>query len=246
MLPIYCQAQLAVAGVWLPVKRLNNIYQLKKDSCNSPDEFPFKKIQFIDKNKVSLYSIGAGDPFFYNSKYSLSDLTWEITDTIISTSNFPINSKNVLIKIRKDTLYCYTITELDTIIQKFVRKYKNLSFKDYNETELGNLFINGKYKFKNGQNSVEFLTDGSIKESRGLQKNHIWKYVSYRFYSYPQSCSQNPNLEKIIKLTDSSKKTTLFVLKQEKNVFNFYKISKMKNRWQPETYSYSFSLTLIW
>ena len=233
------------SACWLPLKRVEEVYHLKVDKCDSLREYPFKKIKFISNQSVSLFGFGASDPDVCKLIQLNDSRNWSVeTSTFNTLAHYPSIYRNstVLLNIDKGILYVRLANKGDTIIQKFVNEYAGVKFTDYRETDVGNLFIYGKFEDDKGD-IIKFSENGKIDYYSKENKNKQI-FTSYNFRSYTMECEEYMP-RRIIELTSVNTKKNLYLVKNINNRLDFYTIKSMKNNWTVDEMEFSFSLTRI-
>lgn len=231
-------------GYWVPLKRLDHIATFNSDSCSEENEYPFKKIKFINERKVSLFGFYSADPFVYKISELGEKNTWQVQDSLIAALDSTLyKGSKITLKIKNDTLLVDVKKNGNILSQKFVRKYRNTWLKEYQESEIGNIFMSGKFILNKDSNVIEFLENGKIESRFKEEQGSWWSYSKYRFKNYSRECDSDHTPNRIIELITEKNLKQLYLLKQRNQVLEFHKITKMKDQWSPAEYSFAFRLT---
>lgn len=234
-------------GFWLPLKRLEHIRELREDNCDSAIAFPLKKIKFLSNKEVSLFGFNAADPSVCSITQQQDPHTWKVEDSILHTlyPQYVMGSK-ILLRLKKDTLYVYLSKNGVTFSQQFVRKYGNVKFTDYRETEVGNVYIKGIYLNETNSDTIIFKDNGKMvirykKGTAGLN------FTSYRFKYYaPGSCSVGESMARgVVEFSDAKGNKKEFFIKDSKTGIEVYKIIKMYRWWSDAEIEKVYSLSYL-
>ena len=238
------KSQDITSGYWLPLKRLEQVGKLKMDTCDSAISYPFKKIKILPGQQISLFGFNAADPSVCTISKQKEKGTWLVEDTILHTlyPDYVMGSK-IILKINDDTLNVYLTKNGVTFFQKFIGKYGNVSLKDYRETEIGNILIEGKYVSSESGGIVQFMDNGKMDfHSKDEPGRH---FISYRFKNYaPESCRFSDRVPRgIVELTDTKGKQKEYFIKRTDTGIDFYTIKKVNRWWDDALAELAFSLS---
>ncbi len=236
-----CSAQKAITDYWLPLERLNSIKRNFQDSLYKALEFPIASIKFSGKETVWLLPYDYLDPFEFRVESTNSN-TFLIRNPIIPLEEYE-KLKKIEFKYLVDTLVVLSYFEDTTFTQLFVKMFDQVQFNDYEESDIGKIYLEGAYNIVDALGSMQFHKDGKVTVFSNVDSLNFSSFT-FKLYArdYPLN-EEDPHLEKIISLKDAKGKTKDYVISQSADgIISFHRILKMRDDWQVEKYIFSFKI----